>query len=298
MSDVVYKAKTFDLSGLTGISDGTLAMHFKLYEGYVTNTNLLNEQIAEKRLVEEALYPEAASYTEVYRRDGLLDCEPILAHCVRMRPEEVSLLAATRSTIAHCPVSNVLLGSGVMPLDEVRAAGLPWCLCTDVGASPTTSLLCEMTCFLGVHAATSTAATPEEALWRATIAPARALGLADRLGSFTPGRECSFLEILPARGGVDGWTTAAEAIRGGLLGLAAHDLDPWRDAADPRGRAVGRLRASGLEAGEDLALLEAALRATASRVEGRVARVVIRGRSTRVTATAPGPAASGAIRRR
>jgi Fe-Mn family superoxide dismutase len=34
------------LSGLTGISDNTLAMHFKLYEGYVTNTNLLNEQIA------------------------------------------------------------------------------------------------------------------------------------------------------------------------------------------------------------------------------------------------------------
>jgi superoxide dismutase, Fe-Mn family len=47
MSDAIYKAKSFDLGGLTGISDNTLAMHFKLYEGYVTNTNLLNEQIAE-----------------------------------------------------------------------------------------------------------------------------------------------------------------------------------------------------------------------------------------------------------
>ena len=43
--NTVYKARSFDLSGLTGISDETLAMHFKLYEGYVTNTNLLNEQI-------------------------------------------------------------------------------------------------------------------------------------------------------------------------------------------------------------------------------------------------------------
>ena len=43
----VYKAQTFNLSSLNGISDGTLAMHFKLYEGYVTNTNLLNDQIAE-----------------------------------------------------------------------------------------------------------------------------------------------------------------------------------------------------------------------------------------------------------
>ena len=42
-----YKPKTFNLSGLTGISDKTLEMHFKLYEGYVTNTNLLTEKIDE-----------------------------------------------------------------------------------------------------------------------------------------------------------------------------------------------------------------------------------------------------------
>jgi Fe-Mn family superoxide dismutase len=44
--NTVYKAKTFDLSDLTGISNETLAMHFKLYEGYVTNTNVLNEKLA------------------------------------------------------------------------------------------------------------------------------------------------------------------------------------------------------------------------------------------------------------
>jgi superoxide dismutase, Fe-Mn family len=42
-----YKAKQFRLSGLQGISDETLKMHFALYEGYVKNTNLLMEQIAE-----------------------------------------------------------------------------------------------------------------------------------------------------------------------------------------------------------------------------------------------------------
>lgn len=44
--NTIYKAKTFDLSDLTGISNETLAMHFKLYEGYVTNTNVVNEKIA------------------------------------------------------------------------------------------------------------------------------------------------------------------------------------------------------------------------------------------------------------
>ena len=42
-----YTAKKFDLSGLQGISDNTLQVHFGLYEGYVKNTNLLNEQLAE-----------------------------------------------------------------------------------------------------------------------------------------------------------------------------------------------------------------------------------------------------------
>ncbi len=42
-----YAPKTWELSGLHGISDKTLEVHFGLYEGYVKNVNLLNEQIAE-----------------------------------------------------------------------------------------------------------------------------------------------------------------------------------------------------------------------------------------------------------
>ena len=43
-----YTPKKWNLSGLQGISDRTIEMHFGLYEGYVKNTNLLNEQIAAK----------------------------------------------------------------------------------------------------------------------------------------------------------------------------------------------------------------------------------------------------------
>jgi hypothetical protein len=46
-TSVAYKARQFNLSGLTGISDRTLDMHFKLYEGYVKETNILTEQISE-----------------------------------------------------------------------------------------------------------------------------------------------------------------------------------------------------------------------------------------------------------
>src|SRR5262249_31249202 len=47
MAHQSYKARQFDLSGLNGISDKTLELHFKLYEGYVKNINLLNEQLEE-----------------------------------------------------------------------------------------------------------------------------------------------------------------------------------------------------------------------------------------------------------
>ncbi|MGE0127735.1 MAG: superoxide dismutase [Blastocatellales bacterium] len=68
-SSVVYKAQTFNLSGLNGISDGTLAMHFKLYEGYVTNTNALNEQIAELAKG-ELTAKEMPVFSELTRRLG------------------------------------------------------------------------------------------------------------------------------------------------------------------------------------------------------------------------------------
>jgi len=45
-SHKAYKAKEFNLSGLTGISDRTLETHFGLYEGYVKNTNLYLEKLA------------------------------------------------------------------------------------------------------------------------------------------------------------------------------------------------------------------------------------------------------------
>ena len=44
-----YTPKKWDLSGLQGISDDTLQIHFGLYEGYVKNTNTLMERLTELR---------------------------------------------------------------------------------------------------------------------------------------------------------------------------------------------------------------------------------------------------------
>lgn len=64
-----YTAKKWDLSGLQGISDATLEMHFGLYEGYVKNTNLLIEQTAELRSKGEGAGSNP-KFAELVRRMG------------------------------------------------------------------------------------------------------------------------------------------------------------------------------------------------------------------------------------
>lgn len=69
-TSTTYTAKTFDLSDLTGISNETLAMHFKLYEGYVTNTNVLNQRIADLIGQGNLDATQVAAFSELKRRFG------------------------------------------------------------------------------------------------------------------------------------------------------------------------------------------------------------------------------------
>ncbi len=227
----------------------------------------LNEQRAEKALVETILYPGYDGYTGVYLRDGLLDHDAILAHCLQMRPEEWDVVGDKGAAIAHCPTSNTLLGSGTMLLDEVRGRGLPYALCTDVGASPTTSLLAEMAQFLKVHAGRSDGATPSEALFRATLAPAQILGLDGDIGSFEPGKLLSCMEVEADIHGLDS-KTADEVIRERLL--RAPSAAGLEDALD-------RLATQGLEHGDVLDRLADDVHATAHRLEGRILGVTVAG---------------------
>lgn len=66
----MYKAKKFNLSGLKGISDQTLEMHFKLYEGYVKETNNLQEKISEILKDGKVDQEEMPAYSELKRRLG------------------------------------------------------------------------------------------------------------------------------------------------------------------------------------------------------------------------------------
>jgi len=65
-----YNARQFNLSGLKGISDQTLEMHFKLYEGYVKETNNLTTRITEFIKDGNVDQDEMPAYSELTRRLG------------------------------------------------------------------------------------------------------------------------------------------------------------------------------------------------------------------------------------
>jgi Fe-Mn family superoxide dismutase len=65
-----YQAKQFNLSCLNGISDRTLEMHFKLYEGYVKETNNLSDRISEFLKDGKVDQEEMPAYSELTRRLG------------------------------------------------------------------------------------------------------------------------------------------------------------------------------------------------------------------------------------
>jgi len=65
-----YQVKTYNLSGLQGISDKTLEMHFKLYEGYVNETNKLRERISGFLKDGQVDQEEMPAYSEIKRRLG------------------------------------------------------------------------------------------------------------------------------------------------------------------------------------------------------------------------------------
>jgi guanine deaminase len=165
--------------------------------GLFTQTHL-NEQVGEKRQVENVLYPNARSYAHVYGDDGLFDSPALVAHCIEMRDEEWQLLKDKGCAIAHCPTSNLLLGSNTMNLEEVLDRQIPLAIATDVGASPTQSMLAEMRRFMQVHRARgSTRATAERAMYLATRAGAKILGL--DLCLFEADRPASWVEVVPIK---------------------------------------------------------------------------------------------------
>jgi guanine deaminase len=113
-------------------------------------------------------FPGARDYLEVYERAGLVGPRTLLGHVIHVSDGELARIAAARAVVVHCPTSNRALGSGRMPLERLRAAGVKWVLGSDVGAGPSLCLLDAIAESLDAHAGAAPL-DAAELLHRATV---------------------------------------------------------------------------------------------------------------------------------
>ena len=140
------------------------------------------------------LFPEA-EYADVYDSYGLLDSKTVLAHGVHLTAEELDLLSRRGARIAHCPNSNLFLGSGLFKLHRVRAAGVIVGLGSDIGAGTTPSMFNAMADAYKVQQVQAVSLSPFELWYLATLGGAKTLSLDAETGSLEKGKSADFLVL-------------------------------------------------------------------------------------------------------
>jgi guanine deaminase len=148
------------------------------------------------------LFPWAADYLGVYERYALTGPRAVMAHDVHATAPEIERLAASRTSVAHCPSSNSSLGSGVFPMKRHLAAGVHVAMGTDIGAGVTFSIAREaLEAYLIQNVAPDgQVLRPCHLLYLATAAGAKALGLSVDIGDFAAGKAADFVCVRPRAG--------------------------------------------------------------------------------------------------
>lgn len=132
---------------------------------------------------------------------GYLDHQAVFAHGVELNEAEIARLADSKVAIAHNPISNLKLASGIAPVVQLQKAGVPVGIATDSVASNnnldmfeegrTAALLQKM------KSGDASQFPIETALKALTIEGAKVLGMEDEIGSLEIGKQADFLVIQP-----------------------------------------------------------------------------------------------------
>jgi len=130
---------------------------------------------------------------------GLFETPMLAAHVIWVTEEDVDLLVDAGAAIAHNPVANMILGSGVCPVPRLRAAGLPIGIGTDGAASNDSQNMLEAVkaaaLLQKLDALDPAVINARQVLEMATIGGARALGLDDRVGSLVAGKRADVVHL-------------------------------------------------------------------------------------------------------
>jgi len=161
--------------------------------GVLLHTHLA-ETVDEERFCSERFGMRPVDYLEDVR--WLAD-DVWLAHLVHLTPDDIRRLAAARVKMAHCPSSNMILGSGIAPVPEMLRQGIAVGLGVDGSASNDASNMireARQAMLLARVRSGADAMTARQALVLATIGGARVLHRDEELGSLELGK-CADLAL-------------------------------------------------------------------------------------------------------
>jgi len=206
--------------------DKNLAVHDALRsESLVTTTlaphapyTVANETFERIRLMSDQLdlpvhlhLHETAQEVEDSKRDhgmraiarmhalGLVNDHLIAIHMTQLTDGEIAQLAEAGASIVHCPESNLKLASGFCPAEKIRRAGVNLAIGTDGAASNNDlDMFGEMRTAAMLAKAVANDASAFDAafaLQAATLNGARALGLAELIGSIVPGKQADLTAV-------------------------------------------------------------------------------------------------------
>ncbi len=185
-----------------------------------------------------ALFPAARSYLDIYRRFGLLGPRTMLAHGIWLDDDDRRLLHDAGAAIAHCPSSNLFLGSGLFDWPAARAAGVAVTVGSDVGGGTSLSMPRTLADGYKVQALAGRRVTAWALLHAATRGAAEALGLGAEIGTLAPGQVADVVV----------WDRSASPVEARRQSVARdlHDaMFAWLTLADERH--VASTRVAGVE---------------------------------------------------
>ena len=138
------------------------------------------------------LYPESRSYVDVYRQHGLLGKRSVFAHGIHLDEADWQAMQQSDSAIAHCPTSNLFIGSGLFDLQRAMDYKVRIGFGTDVGGGDSFSILRTINEAYKIQQLQGNNLDPLQSLYMATLGGAKALNLDTKIGNFAIGKEADF----------------------------------------------------------------------------------------------------------
>ncbi|WP_462408530.1 amidohydrolase family protein [Neobacillus sp. Marseille-QA0830] len=192
-----------------GKANGRITCHFGPHAPDTCTTPFLEEiillakkydvgittHLAQSKMeVEEIQLRDGMTPVQLYNELGILGPKTVAAHCIHLTEADQELLANTNTSVAHVPEGNLKKGD-VAPISSLEEKGVNVAICTD---SMSASMFESMRFGMAVHRLSSgrrTEPAPRHLVEMATINGAKALGMADEIGSIEIGKKADLIAV-------------------------------------------------------------------------------------------------------